>query len=118
MSKRRDFPPSVKRERFERCKDADGIPRCESCTARLSDANVYYAERVDGEFDHDIADGLLGEPTFENCRVLCRTCHKLKTKRDIKIIAKSNRVRDGARGIKVRRGPPLRSRNELRRRKI
>jgi 5-methylcytosine-specific restriction endonuclease McrA len=101
---RRDFPSRVKRLAFERCRDASGIPRCEGCTAKLSEANMHYDDRADGEFDHDLADALLGEPTLENCKVLCRTCHSAKTKRDAALIAKANHVRDRARGIKPKRG--------------
>jgi site-specific DNA-cytosine methylase len=35
---RRDFPAKIKRAAFERCKDANGIPRCEDCTAALESA--------------------------------------------------------------------------------
>lgn len=102
MRNRREFPAQVKRDAWDRCKDAAGIARCEGCTARLSAGNVHYDERIDGEFDHDQPDAMLGESTLENCKVLCRTCHGLKTKQDRKTIAKSNRVRDLARGIRNR----------------
>lgn len=100
MHRRREFPAAVKREAFERCRDTAGIPRCEECTAVLSTANVHYDDRHEGEFDHQLADALLGEPTLENCQVLCRTCHEIKTKRDRKLIAKSNHVRDRHLGIR------------------
>ena len=41
--------------------------------------------------DHDNPDGLTGEPTFENCRALCLYHHALKTKQDVKAIAKAKR---------------------------
>ena len=44
------------------------------------------------EIDHIRADGLLGEPTFENSRLLCVACHKEKTKDDVARIAKAKRV--------------------------
>lgn len=44
------------------------------------------------EIDHIRADGLLGEPTFENSRLLCVPCHKQKTAQDIRIISKAKRV--------------------------
>lgn len=99
---RRNFPNPVKREAWERSKDESGVARCDNCTARLSVGNVHYDERTDGEFDHAQSDAMLGDPTLENCQVLCRSCHGRKTKRDRKIIAKSNHVRDRARGIKTR----------------
>lgn len=73
--------------------------QCEKCRAKLGPANTFYDEREDGEFDHDCAAAMQGPATLENCAVLCRTCHKRKTKQDRKIIAKSNRTRDTARGI-------------------
>lgn len=97
---RREFSTSTKRDAWDRCRDRDGIPRCERCTVALGPANTFYDFRSDGEFDHAQPDAMLGEPSLANCLVLCRTCHKRKTKRDISTIAKSNRVRDRARGIK------------------
>ena len=44
------------------------------------------------EIDHIRADGLLGEPTFENSRLLCVPCHKEKTKEDVAAISKAKRV--------------------------
>lgn len=60
--------------------------------------NVVYCDGcglpVKGKFeiDHIRADGLLGEPTFENSRLLCIPCHKDKTKDDVARIAKAKRV--------------------------
>ena len=44
------------------------------------------------EIDHIRADGLLGEPTFDNSRLLCIPCHKEKTAEDVKAISKAKRV--------------------------
>ena len=44
------------------------------------------------EIDHIRADGLLGEPTFDNSRLLCVPCHKVKTASDVKAISKAKRV--------------------------
>lgn len=66
--------------------------RCESCGRRLLTGDFHY--------DHDIADGIGGENSLTNCRVLCRSCHAVKTKTDIKRIAKSKRNFRKARGIK------------------
>ncbi len=44
------------------------------------------------QIDHIRADGLLGEPTFENSRLLCLPCHAEKTKDDVARIAKAKRV--------------------------
>lgn len=78
---RREFPAKVKALAFERCHGA-----CETCTRRLFPGDIHY--------DHRIADGIGGEPTLENCQVLCKSCHAIKTnKSDIPTIAKSKRVR-------------------------
>lgn len=76
---RRRFPKSVKTAAFERA-----MGRCECCTAYLYVGKFHY--------DHIQPDGLLGEPTLENCRVLCIACHGVKTAReDIPRMAKADR---------------------------
>lgn len=85
---RREFSKQVKRDAFMR---ANGC--CEGCGARLTVAKFAY--------DHRIPDGLGGEPTFENCQVLCLPCHKIKTrKKDVPAIAKTKRIQDRAIGIR------------------
>lgn len=94
---RRNFSKSVQRQASAR---AEG--KCEgvSCGARL--------KRGEGHFDHIIADALGGEPTLENCQLLCRPCHDEKTfKHDIPAIAKTKRIQDRENGI--RKPPTLRS---------
>ncbi len=55
-------------------------------------------------YDHRVPDALGGEPTLENCSVLCRAHHSTKTrKRDIPAIAKSKRIQLRQRGIRKRR---------------
>ena len=45
-------------------------------------------------YDHIIPDALGGEPTLENCQVLCSTCDDTKTDtQDIPAIAKVKRIR-------------------------
>ena len=93
---RTEFSKAVRRDAAKR---ANG--HCENCRARLTDGGYHY--------DHDLPDAMGGEATLDNCRVLCRGCHSLKTTtRDVPTIAKSNRVRDLAQGI--RPAPKLRSR--------
>lgn len=66
---------------------------CEECTRRLGTGDFHY--------DHVIPDALGGEPTLENCAVLCRSCHSVKTtKADVPRIAKANRNFRKARGIR------------------
>lgn len=89
---RQEFPAKVKAAAALR---ANG--NCEGCTRRLAEGDFHY--------DHEIPDALGGEPTLENCRVLCRSCHKVKTTTaDVPRIAKANRNFRKARGIKKRSG--------------
>lgn len=87
---RREFPKQVKRDAFLRAKG-----RCENekCRAFLTTGKFHY--------DHVIPDGLGGEPTLDNCAVLCFACHGEKTrKQDIPAIAKTKRIQDRHNGIK------------------
>jgi hypothetical protein len=87
---RREFSKAVKRDAFLR---ANGKCDGEQCGARLTVGKFHY--------DHDIADGLGGEPTLENCKVLCHACHSVKTRtHDVPAIAKTKRISDRAKGIK------------------
>lgn len=80
MRQRREFPTKVKVAAFQRA-----AGRCENCTAHLIAGKF--------EYDHRLADGLGGEPTLDNCVVLCRACHSAKTAtHDVPMIAKSKRV--------------------------
>src|SRR6266705_3643293 len=83
---REEFPRRVKALAFKRCCDEAGITHCEGCGIVLVAGNVHY--------DHDMADGLGGEPTLANCKVLCiKTCHKEKTiYQDNPIMQKADRV--------------------------
>jgi 5-methylcytosine-specific restriction endonuclease McrA len=92
---RREFSKQVKRDAFMRsggmCECADN--NSERCGAKLTIGKFHY--------DHDIPDALGGEPTLENCVVMCTSCHKHKTsKRDIPAIAKTKRIQDREKGIK------------------
>jgi len=95
---RREFSKQIKRDAFLR---ANG--RCEGmidaphgrvrCPVKLTVGKYHY--------DHDIPDGLGGEPILENCVVLCVPCHKEKTgKRDVPAIAKTKRIQDREMGIR------------------
>ena len=87
---RREFPRSVKRDAAARCGG-----KCEACGKRLRFGEYNY--------DHDLPDFLGGEPTLENCKVLCMVCHKAKTKAvDTPRIVKSRGQRDMAMNIKSR----------------
>lgn len=103
---RREFPTKVKIDAFER---AGG--RCENpaCGAKLTVGKFHY--------DHEIPDGLGGEPTLENCKVLCHVCHAEKTRKtDVPAIAKTKRVRAKYLGAKKKSRSSLR--NEKWKRKV
>jgi 5-methylcytosine-specific restriction protein A len=87
---RQEFSTKTRREALERCKG-----HCEGCGATLWQKARH--------FDHDIADGLGGEPTLENCKVLCVPCHDDKTrKHDVPRIAKAKRVYAKHNGIAIK----------------
>lgn len=70
---------------------------CEKCTAYLMTGRFHY--------DHVIPDALSGEPTLENCEVLCTACHGEKTRKaDVPTIAKVKRIRAKHIGIKSGKG--------------
>jgi 5-methylcytosine-specific restriction endonuclease McrA len=50
-------------------------------------------------FDPDVPDQLGGDNSLENCRAICVTCNKFKTRGDIQQIRKSDRQRDKASGV-------------------
>jgi 5-methylcytosine-specific restriction protein A len=92
---RREFPKGIKVAAFQRAKG-----RCEKCTAMLFPGKF--------QFDHRIADTFGGEPTLDNCMVLCANCHSEKTfGSDVPAAAKSNRVRAKHIGAKTPSRTPL-----------
>jgi 5-methylcytosine-specific restriction protein A len=92
---RHEFPKGIKVAAFQRSKG-----RCERCTALLYPGKF--------EYDHRLADTFGGEPTLDNCMVLCIACHDAKTySSDIPAAAKSNRVRAKHIGAKSPSRTPL-----------
>lgn len=90
---RRNFHPKVMIAAWDR---ADG--HCEKCKSgiKLIPGDIFY--------DHIIPDALGGEPTLDNCQVLCRSHHDAKTfKVDVPAIAKSKRIQRRRAGIKKER---------------
>lgn len=78
---RKEFSKAIKVAAFKRA-----CGHCEDCRAFLAPGKF--------EYDHDLADGLGGEPTLENCVVRCHSCHgKKTTTHDVPMIAKANRIR-------------------------
>lgn len=67
---RREFSKKVKLAAWQR---ASGHCEEPSCGVKIILGNG-------PEYDHALEDYLSGEPTLENCVVLCLRCHKAKTK--------------------------------------
>lgn len=87
MSNRREFSRKVRRQAIER---ADGKCENKACGAALKPGEA--------EVDHILPCEMGGEPILSNAQVLCRTCHKAKTAKDVRSIRKSDRARDKASG--------------------
>jgi 5-methylcytosine-specific restriction protein A len=81
VSARREFSRKTRAEVHLR---AGGC--CEACGAKLKVG--------EGEYDHILPNELGGEPTADNCRLICMVCHKAKTAEDIRRIRKADRQRD------------------------
>lgn len=85
---RQEFPGKVRLAAFERAEK-----RCERCRAILVIGKYRY--------NHRIPDALGGQPTLENCEVLCIGCDSEQTyKTDIPAIAKSRRIRKREAGVR------------------
>ena len=85
---RREFPAKVKLAAWQQAK-----VHCTRCTARLYPGKYRY--------NHRIPDSLGGEPTLDNCELLCLACDSEQTYSiDIPAINKSKRVIRKHAGIK------------------
>lgn len=103
MTKRKEFSKAVKVQTIKRATGADGNQYCEECHA--------LARRF--QIDHVNPDGLTGEPTLANARLLCVPCHAEKTKQDVADIAKAKRREAAHLGAKIKtpgfhKAPPQR----------
>lgn len=88
---RREFSRTIMREAFVR---ANG--KCEGCHGRLYIGHFQY--------DHIVADSIGGEPTLDNCQVLCSACHGTKTATlDTPRAAKTKRQHDRHIGARPRK---------------
>jgi 5-methylcytosine-specific restriction protein A len=92
---RQEFSRKVKNEALERCGG-----RCCSCGVTLTPA-------TGTEFDHRIPDAVNGANSVANCSPLCSNCHGVKTKQDVKQIAKDKRARDKHSGAMTKTGKPM-----------
>lgn len=88
---RREFTNKIKLAAFQRCGGRCEVPWC---NLKLAPGKFIY--------DHRIPDQLGGEPTLENCEVICRDCDKAKTKKDAGDIAKAKRRERKHLGIRKR----------------
>ena len=91
VAMRQEFPAKVRVEAFSRAKG-----RCERCSSILRPGHFRY--------NHRIPDALGGQPTLDNCELLCLGCDSEQTyKTDIPRIAKTRRIRKREAGIRKRR---------------
>lgn len=97
--KRKDFSVKTKKQAFiASC--IDGVPWCAICEMQIKGTP---------EYDHEIPDAfacdLLGYEIndLRNCQVLCSKCHSIKTKDDVKDIARADRLKNKEAGIKPRK---------------
>lgn len=95
---RREFSQRVRLQAWDR---SGG--HCEQCGRKLMPGRYRY--------DHRIPDELGGEPTLENCQLLCEFCDTAKTRRDQADIAKVRHVRARQVGAHVSQRPMPGSRN-------
>jgi 5-methylcytosine-specific restriction endonuclease McrA len=91
---RTEFSRKTRRDIFLRA-----MGRCEQCRA--------YLKSGEGEYDHILPCELGGEATVDNGMLLCRTCHRIKTRGDVQQIRKSDRQRDKNDGTFVKSGKKL-----------
>jgi len=97
LSRRREFSTAVRGQRYT---FAGG--RCEKCGIDLAGKHA--------EYDHHIADGAGGKATFDNCRLLCGPCHRVKTSdHDAPLVAKIKRQSAVAAGARPAPKRPIRS---------
>ena len=87
------------RRRLRLFQDHGGI--CDYCGARIDGA------REEWDIDHIIPLEISGDDDDDNLRPVHRKCHRLKTKRDRKDIAKSQRVYAKHTGAKAKTRNPL-----------
>lgn len=80
MTKRREFPASVKVAVIKRA-TRDGVTYCEKCGALAKRWQV----------DHINPDGLTGKPVIENAQLLGECCYAPKNAKDTRDIAQAKR---------------------------
>ena len=91
MTRRKEFSKATKARRFEHC---EGL--CEMCGAKLRPAQF--------DYHHVREAALLGDKLFENCLVVCKSCHKVLTKTRAPVLAKVKRIFERHANIKKPKG--------------
>lgn len=56
------------------------------------------------EYDHITPAAIGGSNDLDNCRVMAKRCHRVKTDRDVPAIAKSTRIAEKRAGVRTGRG--------------
>ena len=92
---RREFSKKTQRQARDRA-----AGRCE---AELPGGERCPCALVAGRFvyDHRIPDAMGGEPTLENCQVICSDCDRAKYRTDRRTIDDTRRQRDAHDGIRT-----------------
>lgn len=102
---RREFPAKVKRAAWQRSGGRCEVGRVAHMPHVGCGRELYIG---DINYDHADPDGLTGEPVLENCVVLCRSCHSVKTTtHDVPAIARAKRRERAHIGIKQRKSRPM-----------
>lgn len=88
---RREFSKGVRLQAWERCQG-----RCEcGCGQKIIGTP---------EYDHIIEDTLTHDNSLENCMVMSKRCHDVKTKRNRPAIDKTRRILEKRAGVRQGRG--------------
>ena len=94
MSNRRTFSKSVRLSAYAA---SDG--KCSICGVKIVGT---------AEYDHIVPFALSADSSKDNCQVLCRKCHRLKTStQDVPRISKAARVFEKRAGAREPKGRPL-----------
>ena len=113
MTPRREFSAATRRAAWERANGAcegmvmstslseGGFWKMVRCNAPLDHGNFHY-DHIDPDFY-----GADDRAELENCQLLCWVCHKVKTKHDMRGIAKSKRIQDKLIKARKPRGRPI-----------
>ena len=91
---RKEFSKRTKREAFAR---SGGFCESADCGMPFSPSNPV-------EYDHVTEAYFDGDNSLENCKAICKACHKAKTRKQAPVIAKSRRIRETAAGVRKKKG--------------